>query len=442
MQRLTGIGVSPGVVVGRARHPDPARAGARATTSRRARVDRELARLDESRGALARAARATSGRASPRRAGRAGVALRRAAADARRPDAGAARRRRSSATSASTPSGPCSRSFDEFSAVFDEVADPYLRERKGDVADLVGRLQHEPAPGGDAARPAAASSTSVGADRRRADAVAGRAGRLDEGARLRDRRRQPDLSHRDPGALARRAGGRRPARRQRARSSRAQLVVIDGTTGEVIVDPDAERAGAASSAAAATTPRRAVARRDARRSPAVTADGVRIRLDANIEFPDDRGARALRRRRRHRAVPIGVPARRRPDRRRSTRTRSTQVYRRMLEGMAPGRSPSARSTSTRISWLARSTARRGGRTATRGSRQGLRGLRLSLRARELFQTQLRALLRAARARPAAHHVPVRVRRRAGARGARGWSPRRPRRCARAATRSPHVPSAS
>ena len=31
--------------------------------------------------------------------------------------------------------------FHEFSAVFDEVADPYLRERKGDVADLVGRLR-------------------------------------------------------------------------------------------------------------------------------------------------------------------------------------------------------------------------------------------------------------------------------------------------------------
>src|SRR5205823_8672443 len=31
--------------------------------------------------------------------------------------------------------------FEEFSEVFDEVADPYLRERKGDVADLVGRLK-------------------------------------------------------------------------------------------------------------------------------------------------------------------------------------------------------------------------------------------------------------------------------------------------------------
>src|SRR4029078_12773903 len=31
--------------------------------------------------------------------------------------------------------------FDEFSAIFDDIADPYLRERKGDVADLVGRLR-------------------------------------------------------------------------------------------------------------------------------------------------------------------------------------------------------------------------------------------------------------------------------------------------------------
>src|SRR5205085_12519650 len=31
--------------------------------------------------------------------------------------------------------------FEEFSAVFDEVADPYLRERNGDVADLIARLR-------------------------------------------------------------------------------------------------------------------------------------------------------------------------------------------------------------------------------------------------------------------------------------------------------------
>src|SRR4029078_5662441 len=31
--------------------------------------------------------------------------------------------------------------FDDFSALFDDIADPYLRERKGDVGDLVGRLR-------------------------------------------------------------------------------------------------------------------------------------------------------------------------------------------------------------------------------------------------------------------------------------------------------------
>ena len=39
------------------------------------------------------------------------------------------------------------RVFEEFSAIFDEIADPYLRERKGDVADLVGRLKMNLRPG-------------------------------------------------------------------------------------------------------------------------------------------------------------------------------------------------------------------------------------------------------------------------------------------------------
>ena len=109
MQRLTGIGVSPGVVCGRA-----------VILIQRAQVLRyQIApRADRARAGAARA-RAGAGRASscttsarsvgaaPRT--RAGVAVRRPAADARRPDARAARRRRSSASSGSTPSGRCSR---------------------------------------------------------------------------------------------------------------------------------------------------------------------------------------------------------------------------------------------------------------------------------------------------------------------------------------------
>src|SRR5262249_57528565 len=39
------------------------------------------------------------------------------------------------------------RVFEEFSALFDDVADSYLRERKGDLADLVGRLEMNLRPG-------------------------------------------------------------------------------------------------------------------------------------------------------------------------------------------------------------------------------------------------------------------------------------------------------
>ena len=54
--------------------------------------------------------------------------------------------------------------------------------------------------------------------------------------------------------------------------------------------------------------------------------------------------------------------------------------------------------------IGRRTARRrlGSPDEERGSRQGLRGLRLSLTRPELFQVQLRALLRAAR------HGPLRI----------------------------------
>ena len=38
------------------------------------------------------------------------------------------------------------RAFDEFCAVFAEVGDEYLRERRGDVADVVGRLRRNLLP--------------------------------------------------------------------------------------------------------------------------------------------------------------------------------------------------------------------------------------------------------------------------------------------------------
>jgi phosphotransferase system enzyme I (PtsI) len=125
---------------------------------------------------------------------------------------------------------------------------------------------------------------------------------------------------------------------------------------------------------------------------------MRIRLDANIEFPDDLAAARYAG-----AEGIGL------YRSEFLLTGATvaidedeqhDIYRRMLEGMAPG--PVTIRTfdvdedqlASRLSrgpladgWLA---------DQARASRQGLRGLRLSLTRPELFQVQLRALLRAAR----------------------------------------------
>ena len=179
--------------------------------------------------------------------------------------------------SASTPSGPCSAPSRISSGIFDGIEDAYLRERKGDVADVVGRLRmnlrRARGLGADLFRDVEAD---VGAHRRRADAVDGRAGGLAEDPGVRHRHRQPHAPHRHPRALAPRARRSSACGDASAASRPARPSIIDGTTGEVIVDPpdDARgrRAGAAARARVgpSTAPARSLA-------PAPrTADGVRI----------------------------------------------------------------------------------------------------------------------------------------------------------------------
>src|SRR5712671_3656402 len=134
MQRLTGIGVSPGVVSGRAviliqreqvlrYHVAPQR------------LEHELARLEASRTRAMQQLTDIRG----------GVALRRGPDVASIFDAQllmlddpmlvprAADIIREQGVNAEWA---IERVFQEFSAIFDEIADPYLRERKGDLADL------------------------------------------------------------------------------------------------------------------------------------------------------------------------------------------------------------------------------------------------------------------------------------------------------------------
>src|SRR5262249_23405491 len=136
MQRLKGIGVSPGVVAGRAvvliqraqalQYQIPPR-----------KVENELARLEESRARtqLVEIQERLS-RLRPELSSFFDAQLLMLDDPMLLPRAATlVREQRVNAEWA------VQQVFREFGAVFDEVADPYLRERQGDVADLVGRVR-------------------------------------------------------------------------------------------------------------------------------------------------------------------------------------------------------------------------------------------------------------------------------------------------------------
>jgi phosphotransferase system enzyme I (PtsI) len=283
--------------------------------------------------------------------------------------------------------------FHEFSAVFDDVADPYLRERQGDVSDLVGRLRMNLRYGAATAR----------------DVLQ----RIEEASVLIADELTPSLAAQvdwtKVRGFATDAGSRTyhtailarslevPAVVGLHKASRlirpGQMVVIDGSAEEVIIDPDEETLARVERSGDDRSPAHAP---DAERSRlATTADGTRIRLEANIEFPDDlasaryAGAEGIGLYRTEFQVIAGGDL---------SEDAQYDVYRRLLEGMAPGPVTVRTFDVDEEQLAARSeerTADGWAREQDRGGRQGLRGLRLSLARPELFATQLRALLRAA-----------------------------------------------
>ena len=272
--------------------------------------------------------------------------------------------------------------FQEFSAVFDEAADPYLRERKGDVADLVGRLGMNLRRG--AAAPRELLSEVEESSVLIADELTPSLAAQVDWTRVRGFATDAGSRTYHTAILARSLDV--PAIVGLHEASRliqpGQLVMIDADANEVIVDPDADtmerlRHGGED--------RRPAAGGDAaRRRPAATADGVRIRLEANVEFPEDlaaaryAGAEGIGLYRSEFLLTAGggMPA----------EDQQYEVYRGMLEEM--GAAP----VTVRTFDVDEDQLDGRGRT----SRQGLRGLRLSLARPEVFQTQIRALLRAAR----------------------------------------------
>ena len=178
VERLTGIGVSPGVAVGRAviltlrteaiRFPIPPD-----------RVEREVARA-------ARRARAVAAAAAGHPRSRAQGARRRAGRDLRRADPDARRRAVRRPGGGDHPQERVNaawavhRAYEELGAVFASVEDEYLRERENDVADVAGRLRMNLRHGARGARDLLQRARrALDSGRRRADGVARGAARLD-----------------------------------------------------------------------------------------------------------------------------------------------------------------------------------------------------------------------------------------------------------------------
>jgi phosphotransferase system enzyme I (PtsI) len=285
------------------------------------------------------------------------------------------------------------RAYEELYHVFRAMEDPYLRERETDVADVAGRLRLNLRHGargpkellsqvdGPSVLIADELTASVAAqlDWSRVQAFATDAGsRTYHTAILARSLKVPAIVGLHDASLRIAAG---------------TPVVVDGTTGELIVAPTAEQIDDAHRRA--TRPRRK-GTSAAETGPVSTTDGVRIRLEANIELLED-----LPFLNEHGAEGVGLY---RSEFMLSGRpiesvTEDDQyaLYRSLIEQVAP-RPVTIRTFDLDERHFA--GPERG--PERRRTRPGLRGLRLGLANPVVLRTQLRALVRASA------HGPLRI----------------------------------
>jgi phosphotransferase system enzyme I (PtsI) len=285
------------------------------------------------------------------------------------------------------------RALGELSALFDQLDDPYLRERKGDVADVVGRLWMNLRIEGDSmqgVRDIEGPFVLV-ADELNPSLVAQldperfAAFVTDSGSWTYHTAILARSLHIPAVAGSRHASAVIPP---------GAIVAIDGSTGDILVDPPADVIAELESK---SRKRRAYEQSldeyDA--LPAVTLDGTPIRIDANVERPEEaararaRGAEGIGLYRSEFLLAGTTAAGLDED-------AQYVVYRRLIETMAGGR-VTVRTFDVSEGQLGLSAPGEPARSPL-----GLRGLRLSLSFEEVFQAQLRALLRAA------VHGPLRI----------------------------------
>lgn len=396
MHRLTGIGVSPGIVAGRAVLLMESPLVIRFPIAPE-RVGEELARLDEARERSRRQLLEIKARVA-RSAGAELAYLFEAQLLMIEDPMLINRVRHLVEEQRVNAEWAVQRAFEELAGVFDGIEDAYLGERKGDVADVAGRLRMNLARargrGVDLFRDVGSGSVLVAddlppslaaqVDWRKIQGFAG-----DTGSRTHHTAILARSLH-VPAVL-----GLGTATREVAPGA---LIVLDGTTGELIVDPPPELVARARARAARPAGRAA---RTAPAAEAITTDGVPIAIQANIELPGDvQAARDAG------AAGIGLfrseflLAAASPET--FGEEQQYEAYRALVEGMAPG-AVTIRTFDVGEEqlqpWLPlRSSGRRAADrppAARPGGPLGLRAIRLSLDRREMFKTQLRALLRAA-----------------------------------------------
>ena len=279
------------------------------------------------------------------------------------------------------------KTLEEISALFNSADDPYLRERRGDVSDVVGRLCGNLRAGevqadlfkeleGPLVLVADELTPSLIAqlDWHRLAALVSDEGSWTYHTAILAR------SIRIPAVAG--------LRNASAVIAPGSTVAVDGATGEVMVNPDE-----ASMAEIQARGRTRVAYEESldefRRLPAVTADGVKIRLEANVESADDaqraheRGADGIGLFRSEFLLAGGGQGA-------LAEEAQYAAYSHLLETAAPA-AVTIRTFDVSETQLPLE------HSGIDGSRSplGLRGIRLSLAMDEIFQAQLRALLRAA-----------------------------------------------
>jgi len=175
-----------------------------------------------------------------------------------------------------------------------------------------------------------------------------------------------------------------------------ETVIVDGSRGVVIVNPTAERLTEYRERAAELD-REAEALQALRDEPAETADGRRVALHANLELPREVGQAVAAG-----AEGVGLLRTEFIFMNRSDLPGEAEQYaqlREIVEGMG-GRPVTIRTLDVggeKLAWALRDDLGSGPNPAL-----GLRAIRLSLSRRELLETQLAAILRAAA------HGPVRI----------------------------------